>query len=722
MPTQTPVAVVNPKPAESSPSDEWSDWTFHSSSSQESTDEFTFSFDNHSAQHATTIQATSFLDSATVQHAVPFSSKPQPHMEAPKVAVDFESDTRTSVTKPVPQSPPPTILESREPSAGAIGAKAHTEEIDPSFSDFSFPTAQTPPLSTEKEVAQLPTPQAAQPPSAMPIREEEAVVKTNSQEALKTSRSAVDWRSISDTSQFSGLFAATEVETHPEVQNTQPPPEVMSQPSLNTMPEPSLDFMPQTGLFGATSLPSLKQEVPVETEWAFDATAWTDGGDFEFHETPVDSSIGSEWGTTATEPSFQPAFTPQFEASNHTHTSQTPAVPVPSFSYEESSPDFSASFEPTNFSSTKSASTPPEIVQPPTSDPFEQDFLAPRLPSMSFADPQPSVDVSLPITPRVDEEELVLDLDEVLQDLISQERFDEAVKCQALIKLQADIKHFQQQYEDAKTGGDKMKSLDLRNKIEGMKWNLQSSSNVSKWKSANPEDLTIAQMRERMLKEGDAERAGKFSSQFTQQMLASLAAESIQKAANTKKQAKQFMTTLLSKQNHKPQSAQTRSIQVLHVKNWETGLDYCQAEIAKAEEFIIELTASPSANEILQTEKVQSYLKGIEEVWRVACRLKEATNQYQQYLHLGSPITILFLTDKIDLSWEAICSALKEYSVEMPTSFEAPTNQANTKICELCMLSPAPQDKTLQWDGKMMHSSCANFWCNRVSQSSPSTS
>lgn len=100
---------------------------------------------------------------------------------------------------------------------------------------------------------------------------------------------------------------------------------------------------------------------------------------------------------------------------------------------------------------------------------------------------------------------------------------------------------------------------------------------------------------------------------------------------------------------------------------------------------------------------------GLEEVWCVGCRLKEATNRYQQHLHLGgSPFTMLFLTDKIELAWDALSSALKDQSIQVmfdspyseyfrfhPNMFLLPMLPALNCVHSVCF----PLNKTIVWYG-----------------------
>merc|ERR1711879_1016333 len=77
--------------------------------------------------------------------------------------------------------------------------------------------------------------------------------------------------------------------------------------------------------------------------------------------------------------------------------------------------------------------------------------------------------------------------------------------------------------------------------------------------------------------------------------------------------------------------------------------------------------------------------------------------------------------DNADKLWEGLCEILRGFSEnELPTADidRMDAEKFEGEVCCLCFL-PIGELPNLKWEFSSYHSSCANFYCNRVSTSPP---
>jgi hypothetical protein len=149
------------------------------------------------------------------------------------------------------------------------------------------------------------------------------------------------------------------------------------------------------------------------------------------------------------------------------------------------------------------------------------------------------------------------------------------------------------------------------------------------------------------------------------------------------------------------------------VGRWTRGLDYCFDEIEKAKNLVSDLEKldSSSQKSVLENVKMQTFLKGILEIFIVFSRLKETTNTYQKQLHLAtSPMSVLFLTDKIETQWQELKDLLKKYekveNAKRIVAFVPPPMSTQGNYCEYCFMF---NQETSTKDSKCYHNTCSNF-------------
>eukprot|EP01114_Cavostelium_apophysatum_P018366 TRINITY_DN5672_c0_g1_i1.p1 TRINITY_DN5672_c0_g1~~TRINITY_DN5672_c0_g1_i1.p1 ORF type:complete len:1113 (+),score=293.45 TRINITY_DN5672_c0_g1_i1:190-3528(+) len=509
-------------------------------------------------------------------------------------------------------------------------------------------------------------------------------------------------------------------------------PVIPKMPEMNPnfeTPEENGEFSPS--FFGAT--PASGPVVPTSSSVLGEHMA-------SFATSPPESPEDSPRITSApreTYVSSLAAMTPDFNSSPQKAPSlssiskQLASMPVQQFKVSEvpavttSADEFNPSFAfPTDFSEINQQTFQPAISTPQATPQI--------IPTMTLSNSQEAAkgdfdtdefgDFSAGGGSNADFESFVdhKPLSALLEDLIQQERMDEARLCQEHIKNEEQVVVLQNLYDQAVNEKRTSDVLDTRDKLERIKVFLHSKDAITRWRTPNFEEQTLEQMKQKIAAKFGFDKARAFEFQFNHNNLVATARSSISNASAMKKQAKQAMESILSETDQpKPKPVETPTISHAHiqpnqVKNWQNALDHCFSHLEKAQELLEEIQAQDKAvsDEVLHSEKYQFYLYGLAEVFTIACRLKAVVNRYPQALSMAasSGVSTFFLIDKIDTAWKAISDLHQQNNLNVDASFSPPENwEDTTSTCNLCVI-PVAQKDLVFFRSSAYHKTCASFY------------
>jgi len=155
---------------------------------------------------------------------------------------------------------------------------------------------------------------------------------------------------------------------------------------------------------------------------------------------------------------------------------------------------------------------------------------------------------------------------------------------------------------------------------------------------------------------------------------------------------------------------ETKQKQTKYAQDWQKGMDNILLEFEKAQDILKEVLTKDDDSikqKFLQSEKFSLYWKAVCEMYRVACRLRNAVEHYGEYLSAASsPMATLFLVDKIERIWNELCTSVGNKPVE----FESRSTWNMEKNCKYCLIPLDAHDTSLTHQSSHYHSSCANFW------------
>jgi len=259
-----------------------------------------------------------------------------------------------------------------------------------------------------------------------------------------------------------------------------------------------------------------------------------------------------------------------------------------------------------------------------------------------------------------------------------------------------------------------------------MKKAIKSEEEIQKWRSEPPQtEQTLLHMKTKLMDRLGREGALPFLAKFGDVSFSNTPHEELEVAVKNRTQARRLMENLLS-------SKPTLEVTAQNVYRWQQMLSKCQEEIGNVISFVqsarkyIQEHPEPDITEAFFTSpQVITLFKGISEIIVVAKRVEASVSQHPQACpDLESPTlpSLPFLTDQVNSKWATLGQLLKElnHSTALTEHFED-TEQAPDmdKCCMLCLNPFIPNSKTLVWCETEFHSSCANFWGNRISKTAP---
>eukprot|EP00116_Pleurobrachia_bachei_P001720 sb/3461982/ len=127
--------------------------------------------------------------------------------------------------------------------------------------------------------------------------------------------------------------------------------------------------------------------------------------------------------------------------------------------------------------------------------------------------------------------------------------------------------------------------------------------------------------------------------------------------------------------------------------------------------------SSPSPEvlrEVVESEKGQTYLTAVTEVFKVACRVSQSGS------HEDGVVEIF---KEIKHTWTLVSEAL-DGIIDLPTPREFNIPSGSNEVewdrnCGICLLDTKDEKSVLQYNRVMYHVTCANFWLNSIDDMLP---
>jgi len=172
----------------------------------------------------------------------------------------------------------------------------------------------------------------------------------------------------------------------------------------------------------------------------------------------------------------------------------------------------------------------------------------------------------------------------------------------------------------------------------------------------------------------------------------------------------------------------------LHVNEWKRCLEGVEKVFESAASTMKKHSLSLSnKKEIFESEEGKQYFNGLKEILAVACRIKVSI---ENSAIAKSSDDLKNLLKSIERYWREICafsSGLPEYAFPDAAAYPPPIDTTDASSpCGICLVDL--NDKPLEWSNwkmstaclaygsKNYHSTCANFWCNKVNPVLPALS
>jgi len=169
------------------------------------------------------------------------------------------------------------------------------------------------------------------------------------------------------------------------------------------------------------------------------------------------------------------------------------------------------------------------------------------------------------------------------------------------------------------------------------------------------------------------------------------------------------LNTAIEKQKRAIQSARSLRISFF----WEQALTKCVEELENAKKLATEVSLAANSNNweisaVFSDPKWRSYVNGAKEIYKVAVRIVSAGQHFRAPLPPG-------LAAKLAFTWSAFTDIIKEENTVVDYTYSWDETEPNSGECGLCRVPyTANGEKTILWDNTTYHTSCANFWVNRV--------
>jgi hypothetical protein len=332
------------------------------------------------------------------------------------------------------------------------------------------------------------------------------------------------------------------------------------------------------------------------------------------------------------------------------------------------------------------------------------------------------------------EERLIQELERKFLTLVQEERYQEAFDCKQQIETLKEIVKLEQNEMLAKQQNKTSEEIEIRIKIEETKRKLFPEERITKWKreSTDPTHMTFAQMKAKLLNTVGSEKAEAFLIRYGQssERFSNISSfEDLQKAIVEQQNAKRMMNTILG-----GKALSTADVTAQHVYRWQQILDKCCDEFKTAVQLMTEILTKLEKREnrsnlletIFTAPQTIAYFQGLNEVKIVAERvLYSYDSSPSKFRALESPSlpSVPFLAEQINQRWQQLISFMKTFNrlqlLSLQGNCQPPAEELLEEKCTLCLNPLGKNDKKLLWCEKIYHSSCANFWCNRIKPTAP---
>jgi len=317
----------------------------------------------------------------------------------------------------------------------------------------------------------------------------------------------------------------------------------------------------------------------------------------------------------------------------------------------------------------------------------------------------------------------------LLQKLVAEQRFQEALECKTLAALRQEVARRTPLWEQAKAQQDFVGALEHREAIERLQGELAVlDAKATAWTSPPPAThRTINEMAKEIQQEAGQQKANQFMSMFKARFSEGLAKADLAGLAQLKREAATKME-LFKKSEPMIESPQ--------LERWKLVLQNCVNELSQGVEALQAIRKELSSvhadmaevSKLLNAPKSTTYINGLVEMCRLVKRIQLALLHYS----VSQKCSISELSNlcmRADSSRKDLVAFVDQMKLSMPTRVEQPTADFSAEafkegVCEVCLLpgrlsqmgEPVP---TLKWGGILFHSACANFYCNRISSAPP---
>lgn len=166
-----------------------------------------------------------------------------------------------------------------------------------------------------------------------------------------------------------------------------------------------------------------------------------------------------------------------------------------------------------------------------------------------------------------------------------------------------------------------------------------------------------------------------------------------------------------------------------HAHAWSRCLNSCLLTLATATLAIQKIAEQSVKEEVLESKQGTTYFSAIVEIYRVTLRIKASINK-----SAPNNKKLQDIQQEINRTWKGISAFLSGSNIlpsqtSMDFSLHHVTASEDGSVaCGICLLnvdkvtsgSSKNGDGKLTYGGRQYHSTCANFWCNRVDSVLPS--
>jgi len=166
-----------------------------------------------------------------------------------------------------------------------------------------------------------------------------------------------------------------------------------------------------------------------------------------------------------------------------------------------------------------------------------------------------------------------------------------------------------------------------------------------------------------------------------------------------------------------------------HANAWSRCLNSCLLTLATATLAIQKMGEQSVKEEVLNSKEGATYFSAIVEIYRVTLRIRASIIK-----SAPNNTKLRDIHQEIESTWKNIANFLSgstilpsQTSLDFTTHHVSATEDGSV-ACGICLLNvnkstlgaSKQADGKLMYGGRQYHSTCANFWCNRVDSVLPS--